>query len=64
MSHVDEAGAPCFKVIPIEGKGLGAIAVRNIVCGELIVAEKPIMAYLRCDSEWDGVGLGPMGGDP
>lgn len=37
------ASTPCFEVASLEGKGFGVIALRNIVAGELILAERPTL---------------------
>ncbi|CAK0820860.1 unnamed protein product [Prorocentrum cordatum] len=37
------SGVPCFEIVNIAGAGLGAIATRDIACGELVVAETPTM---------------------
>mmetsp|Transcript_183022 Transcript_183022/g.580078 ORF Transcript_183022/g.580078 Transcript_183022/m.580078 type:complete len:373 (+) Transcript_183022:3-1121(+) len=33
----------CFGIVPIKDKGLGAVAVRDIIRGELILAEVPVI---------------------
>lgn len=35
--------ANAFDIVAVPGKGLGALASRDIVCGELVIAEKPIL---------------------
>lgn len=45
------AGDIPFGVEPVEGKGLGAVAVRDIAAGELVVSESPVIA-LKGDAFW------------
>jgi len=35
----------CFDIVPIEGKGLGCIATRDIEFGELVLQEKPLITF-------------------
>lgn len=35
--------ANAFDIVAVPGKGLGALASRDIACGELVIAEKPIL---------------------
>ena len=35
----------CFKVAQLEGKGKGVLATRSLSPGELILAEKPLVAF-------------------
>jgi len=40
-----ELDAPSYKVVPLEGRGLGAVATRKLQPGELIITETPVLAY-------------------
>lgn len=42
---------PCFEVVEISGRGLGAVATRAISPGELVAAEVPVV-LVRLDSAW------------
>ena len=38
----NRVSAPAFEVVPIEGKGLGVVAARNLARGERLIAESPL----------------------
>lgn len=41
-----------FRVVRVEGKGLGAIAVRKIICGELVLRDPPLITFKDNDASW------------
>mmetsp|Transcript_1772 Transcript_1772/g.3343 ORF Transcript_1772/g.3343 Transcript_1772/m.3343 type:complete len:316 (+) Transcript_1772:213-1160(+) len=47
-SHTDSKDG--FRIEPVEGKGLGAIAERSFACGELVLAETPAFRYKSKDT--------------
>jgi len=49
-SASSSASTNSFRIEPVEGKGLGVIAERSIACGELIVAETPVLAFSSDDT--------------
>lgn len=42
---VSGVGPACFQQIPIEGKGLGIVATRDLKCGDMIIEEVPLLQY-------------------
>jgi len=43
---------PCFRVEPVEGKGLGAIASRDVAMGELVLREPALIRFRDADTAW------------
>jgi len=41
-----------YEVVPVEGKGLGVVATRAIACGELVMADVPILTFQGTDGSW------------
>lgn len=48
---VDSEPTPTYRIQDIPGKGLGILAMRNIVAGELVLREKPIMTMSFDDED-------------
>ena len=42
LDSLQKEPSPCYVVEPVSGKGLGCVAMRDIVVGELIVSEAPL----------------------
>lgn len=47
-----QAADRCFSVVPVAGKGLGAVANRDISCGELVIGEKPEVTFNSFEESW------------
>ncbi|CAK0833603.1 unnamed protein product [Prorocentrum cordatum] len=53
-------GRRSFEVVPVAGLGLGVVATSDFACGDLVVAERPVMAFSwgeedRVEEMFDGL---------
>lgn len=43
---------PPYEIVPVEGKGLGVVATRDINCGERVMTDVPIITFKGTDVAW------------
>eukprot|EP00929_Paragymnodinium_shiwhaense_P014648 TRINITY_DN12257_c0_g1_i1.p1 TRINITY_DN12257_c0_g1~~TRINITY_DN12257_c0_g1_i1.p1 ORF type:complete len:412 (-),score=88.70 TRINITY_DN12257_c0_g1_i1:390-1577(-) len=51
-SAAESRSVPCFRIEPVEGKGLGAVATRPVAAGELIAAQEPVLSIDTTSETW------------